>query len=71
MKLLNKAAWKALLITKGKKKERKKTVNELNPDEISNVLAISSTAIGDTLLSTPAVRNTHCILPNASMDFMV
>ncbi|MBW1967352.1 MAG: glycosyltransferase family 9 protein [Deltaproteobacteria bacterium] len=36
MKLLNKAAWKAVLITKGKKKERKKTVNELNPDKISN-----------------------------------
>jgi len=71
MKLLNKAAWKALLITKGKKKERKKTVNELNPDEISNVLAISSTAIGDTLLSTPAVRAIRCILPNASIDFMV
>ncbi|PXF58079.1 MAG: hypothetical protein C4B58_07880 [Deltaproteobacteria bacterium] len=71
MKLLNKAAWKAVLITKGKKKERKKTVNELNPDEIGNVLAISSTAIGDTLLSTPAVRATRRIFPNASIDFMV
>jgi lipopolysaccharide heptosyltransferase II len=71
MKFLNKAAWKAVLITKGKKKERKKTVNELNPDEISNVLAVSSTAIGDTLLSTPAVRATRRIFPNASIDFMV
>ncbi|MEA3385051.1 MAG: glycosyltransferase family 9 protein [Thermodesulfobacteriota bacterium] len=71
MKLLNKAAWKAVLITKGKKKARKKTVNELNPDTISNVLAVSSTAIGDTLLSTPAVRATRRIFPNASIDFMV
>jgi len=71
MKLLNKAAWKAVLITKGKKKERKKTVNELNPDKISNVLAVSSTAIGDALLSTPAVRATRRILPNASIDYMV
>ncbi|MBW1670299.1 MAG: glycosyltransferase family 9 protein [Deltaproteobacteria bacterium] len=71
MKLLNKIAWKAVLITKGKKKERKKSVSELNPDEISNVLAVSSTAIGDTLLSTPAVRAIRCILPNASIDFMV
>ncbi len=71
MKLLNKTAWKAVLITKGKQKERKRSVNELNPEDISNVLAVSSTAIGDTLFSTPAVRATHCILPNASIDFMV
>ncbi|MEA1868016.1 MAG: hypothetical protein U9N19_07960, partial [Thermodesulfobacteriota bacterium] len=71
MKLLNKTAWKAVLITKGKKKKRKKTVDELNPDEISNILAVSSTAIGDTLLSTPAVRATRRIFPNASIDFMV
>ncbi len=71
MKLLNKAAWKAVLITKGKRKERKRSVNELKPEEIRKVLAVSSTAIGDTLLSTPAVRATRCILPNASIDFMV
>ena len=71
MKLLNKSAWKAVLITKGKRKERKRSVNELNPEEISNVLAVSSTAIGDTLFSTPAVRATRRIFPNASIDFMV
>jgi ADP-heptose:LPS heptosyltransferase len=71
MKLLNKAAWKAVLTTKGKKKERKRSVNELKPEEIRKVLAVSSTAIGDTLLSTPALRATRRILPNASIDFMV
>ncbi len=71
MKLLNKAAWKVFLVTRGKEKEKRIPVNELNPDEISNVLAVSSTAIGDTLFSTPAVRAIRCILPNASIDFMV
>ncbi len=71
MKLLNKAAWKVFLVTRGKEKEKRIPVNELNPDEISNVLAVSSTAIGDTLFSTPAVRAIRCILPNVSIDFMV
>ena len=71
MKFLNKMAWKAILITKEKRKERKRSINELNPDKISNVLAVSSTAIGDTLLSTPALRATRLIFPKASIDFMV
>jgi ADP-heptose:LPS heptosyltransferase len=71
MKFLNKIAWKVFLSTKGERRQSRKSVNKLNPNEIRNVLAISSTAIGDTLLSTPAVRTTHRILPNASIDFMV
>lgn len=71
MKLLNKIAWKTVLITKGKRKQSRKSVNKLDSNEIRNVLAISSTAIGDTLFSTPAVRATRRILPNASIDFMV
>nr|HDN00428.1 glycosyltransferase family 9 protein [Deltaproteobacteria bacterium] len=71
MKLLNKAAWKVFLVTRGKEKRKRTPVNELDPDEIRNVLAVSSTAIGDALLSTPAVRATRRILPNASIDYMV
>ncbi|MDL1959704.1 MAG: glycosyltransferase family 9 protein [Deltaproteobacteria bacterium] len=71
MKLLNKIAWKVFLSTRGKRKESRKSVNKLDPNEIRNVLAISSTAIGDALLSTSAVRATRCILPNASIDYMV
>jgi ADP-heptose:LPS heptosyltransferase len=71
MKLLNKIAWKVFLSIKGERKESRKSVNTLDPNEIRNVLAVSSTAIGDALLSTPAVKATHCILPNASIDYMV
>jgi len=71
MKLLNKTAWKIFLVTREREKRKRIPVNELDPDKIRNVLAVSSTAIGDALLSTPAVRATHYILPNASIDFMV
>jgi hypothetical protein len=43
MKFLNETAWKAVLIIRGKRKENRKSINELNPEEISNVLAVSST----------------------------
>jgi ADP-heptose:LPS heptosyltransferase len=71
MKLLNKTAWKVFLSTKGARKKGRIPINKLDPDKIRNILAVSSTAIGDALLSTPAVRATHCILPNASIDYMV
>jgi ADP-heptose:LPS heptosyltransferase len=71
MKTLNQIAWKIKLAAKIKKKAQKRSVNELRSDKITNVLAVSSTAIGDTLLSTPAVRAAHQILKNASIDFMV
>lgn len=35
---------------------RKTDVADFRPDEVKNILVVSSTAIGDTLLSTPAIR---------------
>lgn len=36
-----------------------------NPDEVKNILVVSSTAIGDTLLSTPAIKAVRKQYPHA------
>lgn len=44
---------------------RKSGQQYFNPDRIKNILVVSSTAIGDTLLSTPAIRAVRERYPDA------
>jgi ADP-heptose:LPS heptosyltransferase len=44
---------------------RSDLLQDLDPSKIRNILVVSSTAIGDTLLSTPAIRAVRECFPNA------
>ena len=47
-----------------------KPLKEFTPDQISNVLVISCTAMGDTLFATPAIRALSKLLPHANIDLL-
>ncbi len=44
---------------------RETDLNHFEPEDVKNILVVSSTAIGDTLLSTPAIRAVSERYPNA------
>lgn len=47
--------------------KRKTDLKYFNPNEIKNILVVSSTAIGDTLMSTPAIRAIRERYPHAKI----
>lgn len=47
--------------------KRQRDLKYFNPDEVKNILVVSSTAIGDTLLSTPAIRAVRERYPHAKI----
>lgn len=47
--------------------QRSTDIKYLEPDKIKNILIVSSTAIGDTLLSTPAIKAVRTHYPNATI----
>lgn len=47
--------------------KRKTDLEYFNPDEVKNILVVSSTAIGDTLMSTPAIRAIRQRYPKAKI----
>ncbi len=47
--------------------KRQTDLEYFDPDKVKNILVISSTAIGDTLLSTPAIRMVRERYPNAKI----
>ncbi len=47
--------------------KRQTELKYFNPDEVRNILVVSSTAIGDTLMSTPAIRAIRERYPNAKI----
>lgn len=46
---------------------RKTDIKDFSPDRVKNILVVSSTAIGDTLLSTPAIRAVRKRYPQARL----
>ncbi len=46
---------------------RKTDIKDFSPDRVKNILVVSSTAIGDTLLSTPAIRAVRKRYPDARL----
>lgn len=64
MKLFDSALYYYLKLLK--KRDRRKTgLDHFDPESVSNILVVSSTAIGDTLLSTPAIRAVRKRYPGA------
>lgn len=64
MKLLDSALYYYLKLLK--KRDRRQTgLDHFDPESVSNILVVSSTAIGDTLLSTPAIRAVRKRYPKA------
>ncbi|ACI21547.1 glycosyltransferase family 9 protein [Thermodesulfovibrio yellowstonii] len=47
--------------------QRQTELKYFNPDEVRNILVVSSTAIGDTLMSTPAIRAIREKYPKAKI----
>ncbi len=47
--------------------KRQTDLKNFNPDEVKNILVVSSTAIGDTLMSTPAIRAIRERYPHAKI----
>ncbi|GAB5046709.1 glycosyltransferase family 9 protein [Thermodesulfovibrio sp. TK110] len=47
--------------------KRQTDLKYFNPDEVKNILVVSSTAIGDTLMSTPAIRAVRQRYPHAKI----
>lgn len=47
--------------------KRQTDLKYFNPDEVKNILVVSSTAIGDTLMSTPAIRAVRERYPHAKI----
>ena len=47
--------------------KRQTGLEHFNPDSVKNILVVSSTAIGDTLLSTPAIRAVRERYPKAAI----
>ncbi len=47
--------------------KRQTGLEHLNPESVKNILVVSSTAIGDTLLSTPAIRAVRERYPEAKI----
>jgi 3-deoxy-D-manno-octulosonic-acid transferase len=46
---------------------RQTDLKYFDPNKVKNILVVSSTAIGDTLLSTPAIRAVRERYPNAKI----
>src|SRR5208282_1086652 len=47
--------------------KRQTGLEHFNPESVKNILVVSSTAIGDTLLSTPAIRAVRERYPDAAI----
>ncbi len=47
--------------------KRQTDIGYFEPDKVENILVVSSTAIGDTLLSTPAIRSVRERYPDAKI----
>lgn len=52
-------------------RENLKPISQFRPETVTNVLAVSSTAIGDTLFATPAIRVLSRLMPHSSIDLIV
>ncbi|WP_353684123.1 glycosyltransferase family 9 protein [Thermodesulfovibrio sp. 3907-1M] len=66
MKIRENLLYIALKIIK-KFDKRQTDLKYFNPDEVKNILVVSSTAIGDTLMATPAIRAVRERYPDAKI----
>ena len=71
MRNLSKFLFKRILQTRKYLKNPVKELSCLEKDQIRRVLVVSSTALGDTLLSLPALKATKEIMPQARITFLV
>ncbi len=71
MKSIQKAALKTLVYIKKKRGGGPKDIKEFRPGFVKQALVVSSTAIGDALFATAAIRAIKNLLPEASIDFVL
>ncbi len=46
-------------------------ISELKREQVNRILVVSSTALGDTVLSLPAIRSTRSIFPGAEITWLL
>ncbi len=71
MRFLNKILWKRWIAHKRRNSNIPLPLERLNKASVKNILVISCTALGDTLLSTPALRATSKAFPDAHISWLV
>jgi len=71
MKTLTRILWKIRLGLQRVQQRQIRPINQFDPKMAKQVLVVSCTAIGDTLLSTPALRATRRLFPQARIGWLV
>ncbi len=71
MRFINKIIWNRWLAIRRKGTNLPKSLEKFNKSTVNKILVISCTALGDTLLSTPAIHATRKLFPNAHITWLV
>lgn len=71
MKALTRILWKIRLGLQRVQQRQTRPISQFDPKMAKQILVVSCTAIGDTLLSTPALRATRRLFPQARIDWLV
>ncbi len=71
MKTLTRILWKIRLGLQRIQQRQIRPISQFDPKMVKQILVVSCTAIGDTLLSTPALRATRRLFPQARIDWLV
>ncbi len=71
MKRLRRTFWRTLALHKKKKRGIPRPLKDLSFEEINRILVVSCTALGDTLLSTPAIRGVRDLFPQAQIFWLI
>ncbi len=71
MRLVNKIIWNRWLAIRRTGTNLPYRLENFNKRTIKKILVISCTALGDTLLSTPAIHATRKLFPNAHITWLV
>ena len=71
MKALRRRFWRYLAKRKKEKSGLPRPLEEFSPERVRRVLVVSCTALGDSLLSTPAIRATRKLFPEAEIFWLI
>lgn len=71
MKTLNRILWETRLGLQRVQQRQIRPISQFDPKMVKQILVVSCTAIGDTLNSTPALRATRRLFPQARIDWLV
>lgn len=71
LKILKQKAWRTLALASRKYRGLPFPLHEFTPEKVRQILVVSCTALGDTLLSTPAIRAVRECFPAARIFWLI